>query len=190
VEGLKFAHVSTTTTGATYKATPPDIRLHCDSEMCGGVRSFQGMVSDLSASDGPTLPAFVRYLCRNCRRTLKLYAVQCRHQDSILFAYRIGELPLFGPPTPKRLAALVEEEREYYLKGRRAQAQSMAIASFAYYRCVVENQRDRIFDAIIKVARQLRSPDEMIDDLEAARKERQFSKAVAKIKHGIPPPHY
>jgi hypothetical protein len=104
-----------------------------------------------------------------------------------LHAYKVGEFPPFGPPTPARLTSLVGSEREYFLKGRRAESQSMGIAAFAYYRRVIENQRDRIFDAIIKVAEQLNSPADMVADLKVAKAEKQFTKCVDRIKHGIPP---
>jgi len=51
---------------------------------------------------------------------------------------------------------------------------------------VVENHKDRIIDEIIKVCEKVRTPAEMIERLQVAKKENQFSKAVEGIKDAIP----
>jgi len=73
-----------------------------------------------------------------------------------------------------------------FLKGRRSENQGLGIAAFAYYRRVIEGQKDRIFDEIIKVCRRLSVDKSAIDELIAAKNEPQFSKAVEAVKHGIP----
>jgi hypothetical protein len=62
----------------------------------------------------------------------------------------------------------------------------MGIAAYAYYRRVIESQKDRIFDGFIAVAKHIGASAEQISDLEAAKKETQFEKAAARIKHGVP----
>ncbi|PIT81270.1 hypothetical protein B9Z40_14560 [Limnohabitans sp. 15K] len=81
---------------------------------------------------------------------------------------------------------MIGGERDYFLKGRRAENQGLGIAAFAYYRRVVENQKTRIIDEIIRVAQKIGAPKEVTDDLNAARSETQFSRAVEVIKHGVP----
>jgi hypothetical protein len=34
-----------------------------------------------------------------------------------IFPYKIGELPIYGPPTPARLISLIGPDREIFLKG-------------------------------------------------------------------------
>lgn len=167
-----------------YTAVLPDIVLHCEDAACTGRRTFH---SD-SFLDITTLvtPEFVVYTCRNCRTVSKFFALRVVFVGEVIQAYKVGEFPPFGPPTPARLTSLVGNERDYFFKGRRAESQNMGIAAFAYYRRVIENQRNRIFDAIISVAEKLHSNPEMIADLRAARSETQFSKGVDHIKHGIP----
>jgi hypothetical protein len=101
--------------------------------------------------------------------------------------YKYGERPPFGPPTPARLLRILGSvEKDYYLKGRRAEIQGMGIGAFAYYRRAVENQKNSLFDEIIRVAQQIGASKEILSDLEAAKKQTQFSSAVDAIKHGIP----
>ena len=85
------------------------------------------------------------------------------------------------------MITLIGPDREYYLKGRRAENQGMGIGAFGYYRRVVENQKNRIIDEIIRVSEKIGAPKEMLADLLAAKNETQFSRAVDAVKHGIPP---
>jgi hypothetical protein len=62
----------------------------------------------------------------------------------------------------------------------------MGIGAFAYYRRVIENQKNRLIDASIKAAQRLNVPVEDLEKLEAAKKETQFSKAVESIKAALP----
>jgi hypothetical protein len=62
----------------------------------------------------------------------------------------------------------------------------MGIAAFAYYRRVVDNQRERIFDEIIRVCKVLSADQTIIDELNAAKKETQFTNAIETVKHALP----
>lgn len=106
--------------------------------------------------------------------------------ENVVEVRKLGELPSFGPPTPGRLLTLLDNEKDYFVKGRNAENQGMGIAAFAYYRRVVENKKAEIIDRIIQVARTIHASSEMIQDLQRAKNETQFSKAIAEIKHGIP----
>jgi hypothetical protein len=55
-----------------------------------------------------------------------------------------------------------------------------------YYRRVVENQKNRILDEIIRVSHHLLADDQLTKELEAAKLEVQFTKAVEEIKHALP----
>ncbi len=81
---------------------------------------------------------------------------------------------------------LVGSELEKFNKGLRSEAHGLGIGAFAYYRAVVETQKDRLIDEIIKVAKLQNPSGELIKELEEARSETQFSSAVEKIKQGIP----
>ena len=63
----------------------------------------------------------------------------------------------------------------------------MGIGAFVYYRRVLESQKNRIFDELIRVITKV-SPDEisLVEDLENAKEETQFTTAVEKIKNALP----
>ena len=50
--------------------------------------------------------------------------------------------------------------------------------AFAYYRRVVENHKNEIFDEIIKVCETVGASEELIEELGSAKKEISFTKAM------------
>lgn len=169
-----------------YFATPT-IELHCSTQTCDG-RRFWECNDRLRITNGGVSHSFLTYYCKNCESSLKHYAIEITQKNPGGFAIlKLGETPSFGPPLPSRLITLLRDDLEYLSKGRRAENQGMGIGAFAYYRRVIENQKNKIFEAVINVAKRLPATDDLIADLESAKKETQFSKAIERIKSGFPP---
>ena len=163
----------------------PVLGLHCG--ICGGIRSFEGGRPDGDIHQGGyRYGVQLKFTCRNCKRSLKRYSLLVFDENDAWKIYKLGELPEFGPPTPSKLISLIRDERDHYLKGRRSENQGLGIAAFAYYRRVVENQKERIFAEVIRASKKVNAPEKMISELEAARKETQFSKAIETINPGVP----
>jgi hypothetical protein len=101
-------------------------------------------------------------------------------------AMKIGEHPPIGPSIPTRVITLVGPDRENFLKGWRCENQGMGIGAYAYYRRVIENQKDRLLDTIIKVAERTPGSQSAIETLRDAKSETQFSKAVHSVKDCVP----
>jgi len=99
---------------------------------------------------------------------------------------KYGEFPPFGPPTPARLIKLIGPDRELFLKGRRCENQGLGVGAFVYYRRVVENQKNRILDQIIKVCGNIGASEDDIKELQGAKDEVQFSNALQQVKKAIP----
>lgn len=165
---------------------PPVIRLYCESDTCDGIRLFQ--CRDNHHISFPLDFEFIKYVCRNCGRTEKIFALalapdedkrSCRVQ-------KLGEMPPFGPPTPSRVMKLVGVDRELFLKGRRAELHGLGIGAFAYYRRVVEEQKGRIIEEIGKVATKIKPSKETEELFSKAKAETQFSTAIDLIKSAIP----
>ena len=81
---------------------------------------------------------------------------------------------------------MIGADRDSYLKGRQAENQGLGVGASAYYRRVVESQKNRILDEIIRVGQRIGAQPDVIADLTAAKHEAQFSKAVETVKHGLP----
>jgi hypothetical protein len=88
--------------------------------------------------------------------------------------------------TPARLIRLFGKDRETFLKGRQCENHGLGIGAFVYYRRVVESHKDQILDEVIKVSKKVGASSQMLNTLEAAKEEIQFSKALASVKDAIP----
>ncbi len=167
----------------------PDIQLHCSNDACNGTRFFRkhSHAGSLHVSRGTRTSFYLNYLCANCQQTAKTFALMAiMDRGNSGRCYKFGEFPPYGPPTPARLISLIGPDRDLFLKGRRCENQGLGIGAFVYYRRVVENQKNRILDQIIKVSEKLSAPASTIETLTAAKSETQFSKALSTVKDAIP----
>lgn len=167
----------------------PEIQLHCPNSSCNGTRFFR-------CNDRPVISipitsfefSYISYTCSNCRVTNKTYSLASKTDESgkIGQCYKFGEFPVYGPPTSARLISLIGPDRDVFLKGRRCENQGLGIGAFVYYRRVVENQKNRILDEIIKVSEKLSVSRDKIETLKNAKSETQFNKAVKSVRDAIP----
>jgi hypothetical protein len=171
----------------------PALILHCSVEGCNGTRTFRrnsGDLPRLSSTVGEEKDLFLTYICSNCRMRTKIYSVRLivtsEEETTFGSALKFGERPAFGPPTPTRLLKLLGEQREIFLKGRRCENQGLGVGAFAYYRRVVEHQKNRILDEIIKVSEKLGADKDLTKLLDTAKAETQFSKSISLVKDAIP----
>lgn len=100
---------------------------------------------------------------------------------------KLGEWPPFGSKTPSRLLRLLDNDRDLFLRGRRAECHGLGIGALTYYRRVVEHQKNRLIDEIIKVVQKVESsPDSIVSDLAKAKETFQFSQAMSDVKLAVP----
>lgn len=165
----------------------PSIELHC--EKCGGIRHFEPKAATLGIGEKrPPFNVFVEYRCRNCRESVKTFAIAGGYSESPR-AWRLtkyGEIPRFGPPIPSRIYTLVGGERDQFLRGWRCELQGLGVGAFVYYRRVVESQKNRMLEEIIRVTERLSGDQALLMELRTARDETQFTKAIEAVKHALP----
>ncbi|MBK5565900.1 hypothetical protein [Ensifer sp. SSB1] len=169
------------------KPVYPDIRLHC--RVCEGERTFRCATTSNSISwDFRITSAHPIYRCGDCLEETKQYSLRITFADEgDGQLYKYGEYPPFGIPVSNRVLRLFGKvDAELFLKGRQCENLGYGIAAFAYYRRVVENHRNDLFDEIIKVCQTVGASAELIEELKAAKKEISFSKSMEKIKTGLP----
>lgn len=173
-----------------YRLTKPEIQLHCPNDNCNGTRFFRCTTrNSISVSKNFSFE-YISYICSNCRQTEKTFSLAVKKQggegNGDGSCCKFGELPPYGPPTPSKLIKLIGPDRDIFLKGRRCENQGLGIGAFVYYRRVVENQKNRILDEIIKVSEKISAPVESISALKEAKVETQFSKALSSVKDALP----
>jgi hypothetical protein len=153
--------------------TLPEISLHCGSPLCDRFQLFK------SSEKEKTLGyQFVSFTCKNCSKTVKIYALAFFPKTDGYSIYKFGETPPFGPPLPAKLLQLAGEYGELLKKGRQSENQSLGIGAFAYYRRVVELQKSRLIDELVNAIKRLGGNSQALETLEEARGEQQFSKAL------------
>lgn len=182
----------------------PQLRLWCDDENCQGYRRFDGNWhhrSDAGIKD--VSRDFLVYKCRDCGVRAKTFCIlsHASGKNGVGIALKIGEFPELHIDIPTYLPKLLGEEYSYFIKGLKCEKQGCGIGAFSYYRRVVENQKGRFLKHIIKVARRLNASDtdieelekaseiiesEIIQGLEKASNETQFTRAVELFKDFIP----
>lgn len=176
VSGLRVAH--------SYSLRTPDLLLYCSWNSCRGIRTFESSDRRAATNDGGEF--FLIYQCRNCRRRSKTYALLCSFESLDGVVLKLGEEPMFGDPIPARVVTLVGGDRDLFLKGNRCEKQGLGIGAFTYYRRVIEDQKNRIFDEIVRVLQSVDPDSQVIEELVSAKTETHFSKSVDKIKHALP----
>ena len=184
-----LANVSHYPSGTKYHLLTPDIQLHCSNDLCNGTRFFRySDEDDWWLSESSYRFFHITYTCSNCQKATKTFSLAAKADNgtSSGLCYKFGELPPYGPPTPSRLIKLIGPDRDIFLKGRRCENQGLGIGAFVYYRRVVENQKNRILDEIIKVSQKIGANSDVIEMLEAAKAETQFSQALSSIRDTIP----
>lgn len=167
---------------------PDNIFLYCGSDHCTGMRFFtRSSYRPPPELENDPVDFLLTYKCRNCEITEKRFAVHAWTEELYWGrAVKIGEYPPFGPQIPARLQRLVQQDRDLLMKGRRAESQGLGVGAFAYYRRIVEDNKDRFIDEIRRVAEKSKAPPELLQRLERARNMVQFSAAVEEIKDGVP----
>ena len=177
--------VRITSSGPDVVATP-EIELHCEYDSCSGVRRFS-CHAEHDLLDSVNL-VFLSYTCKNCEQFWKIFALAVQRDGNKKSGtvQKLGEIPPYGPPIPSRVMKLVGEDRELFLKGRRAELHGLGIGAFAYYRRVVEEQKGRIIEEIGKVAVKIRPSKETAELFAKAKAETQFTRAIDMIKAAIP----
>lgn len=164
---------------STSALCPDALQLHC--EKCEGARTHYR--TNWMAFDTPKQTrrhVCTAYKCINCQSTEHVFVLRMEPQGQYLCVLtKVYQEPPFGNPIPKRLFKIIgEDNREYFLRARRAIARGLGVGAFAYYRRIVESQKLDLVEAFLDVAVGVNAPPEQIEKLKVAAKERQFSKAV------------
>jgi hypothetical protein len=175
---------------ATYsKLRTPEIQLHCDNEKCNGIRFFRCVSDEETLKIKDFKFMYVTYRCSNCQSIEKTYSLAAKVDfdgKPSGECYKFGELPTYGPPVPPKLITLIGPDRDEFLKGRRCENQGLGVGAFIYYRRVVEKQKNRIIEEIIKVSEKIGAPREKINLLKTAISEPQFTRALDMAKDSMP----
>ena len=176
--------------GARYDLVVPDVHLFCNSPLCGKVMAFAPDAARWTVPDRTSWIElkFLRYTCRSCQKSPKLYAVRIRFSNESLneAAFtKIGEEPPNIGPTPKSLRDLLGDAWVLYLKGVRAEMAGLELGAFVYYRRAVERIWPALLDKFIKLSQYDASLDQL-RQLQDAREAKPINRSMEGAKESIP----
>src|SRR3989339_967545 len=109
VEVCDAVTVSQTAQQFSFQLKKPDLQLFCPESLCNAHMIFEckntvggnffGMMQENNWDF-----FFLTYRCRHCQKHSRIIAVTiASKRDGLSHAYKFGEYPPFGPPTPARL---------------------------------------------------------------------------------------
>jgi hypothetical protein len=175
-------------TNGRFSQLPDPIRLLCDGD-CAGERAFSTGDTHLPLGwmhEEAAIGNFVAtYQCRECRETRKDYAFHYHYTRSEgLFLTLYGEIPPRRITISRKLRDLLRSDSDLLNKALASEAAGLGVGALVYYRRILENQKSRIFDKVIKVAIKLGAENELVEALKRAKGERQFTSAIDSIAGG------
>jgi hypothetical protein len=176
--------------GARYDLLVPDVQLFCNSPLCGRVNAFAPDVPRWTVPDRSTWTElkFLRYTCRECQKSPKLYAVRIRFGNESLTEAaftKIGEEPPNIGPTPRALRDLLGDAWVLYLKGVRSELAGLELGAFVYYRRAVERIWPALLDKFTKLSQYDASLDQL-RQLHDAKEQKQINRSMEGAKESIP----
>ena len=135
----------------------------------------------------------VSFQCCNCKQSIYTFFLEITSpvdgnadNDTEFEIQKIGQIPRHGKQIPSKASKIIGKERELFFKGNISENQGLGIGAFSYYRRVLDSQKDKIFDEVIKVLKLTTGNEALIKELTDAKAEAQFTKAVDKIKTALP----
>lgn len=163
-----------------------ELQIHC--EVCDGERNFEYRGDPVPLDNLSTFHVFLTYRCKNCADREKIFAIAgwLDDSDGCWVVQKVGEIPKFGVPISPTTMKIVGADRDQFLKGRNCEILGLGIGAFAYYRRVVETQKNRIYDEILRAIQYSQADPELAQQIHAAKAEVQFTKSVDKIKAALP----
>jgi hypothetical protein len=133
------------------------------------------------------------WMPQSLRQGLRLFGYECGKCGATVYFLvvvagntikKVGQQPPWEAQIPKSVEAFLREPlAELYGRGIRSESQGYGIGAYAYYRRIVEQIVDRLFDSI---AENIDEAREFSTALDAARKERVADKKIAIVKDMLP----
>jgi hypothetical protein len=135
----------------------------------------------------------VSFRCCNCKQSTYTFfleitsSVDSNADNNTEFkVQKIGQIPRHGKRIPSEASKIIGKERDLFFKGNISENQGLGIGAFSYYRRVLDSQKDKIFDEVIKVLKLTTGNEALTIELTDAKAETQFTKAVDRIQTALP----
>lgn len=161
----------------------PKISLYCSNDDCRKVMFYKCDPSYIRMYRNETNHVHLEFTCKNCDKVKKEYFVRFRFiNNSMLYAFKVGENPPRKINIPTNVQNFLEDDKKHLFKALKAESMGLGIAASAYYRRVVESQKNKLLNKVIEIARAQNFSKDDINLLVSAKDQNQFSKTFDTIK--------
>jgi hypothetical protein len=176
--------------GARYDLLVPDVQLFCNTAGCGRVSAFAPEAERWTLPDRSSYTElkFLRYSCRTCQKSPKLYAVRIRFSNESLgeaVFTKIGEEPPNIGETPKALRDLLGDAWVLYLKGVRSELAGLELGSFIYYRRAVDRMWPALLERLLTLAQRSGTPAQ-VQQLQEAKQQKVVARSMELAQAAVP----
>lgn len=126
------------------------VKMRC--EVCGSEQTFL-MANDYyestRISNMPSAGQVLRlaYTCASCKQFQRFFVI--RIDEKLEYVIKVGQFPAWEIEPDKELIAILGTHQDKYKKGLVCESQGYGIASFSYYRRIVEDLIDTLLDDIV-----------------------------------------
>lgn len=160
-------------------------------ETCGHVRPFHDMRSRGSGAGMPpqrlsTGTTYFEFTCVTCRKERREFLVEQILDENSIKLQKYGELPRKALERDKVLQKFFSEDSEYYEKAVVCLSHGYGIASFAYFRRIIENNIFKLLDLIKEEAENASNKDEIKEALSELKKESAMSDKIKVANKALP----
>jgi hypothetical protein len=169
-------------------------RLYCEFEDCQNYTFFEFLNhTQFYVTLRGTNENKISLRCCNCKQSTYTFFLEITSSDGSnadnntnFEIQKIGQTPRHGKRIPSKASKIIGKERDLFFKGSISENQGLGIGAFSYYRRVLDSQKDKIFDEVIKVLKLTTGNEALTKELTEAKAETQFTKAVDKIQTTLP----
>lgn len=175
----------------------PSLNFYCP--ICNSMQTYRALNGQ--AYDGFNFSDNIfqiDYLCMGCEGYKRTYFVYFFKEDvkkkkgkgfttkKVLFAKKIGQYPEWSIDPEKEVMKLLGEYSDIYKKGLICESQSYGIASFSYYRRIVEGSINKLLDSIIEIIEDGDEKKEYKANLIKIKKEKNATNRIELAKEILP----
>ena len=158
---------------------------------CGSIRPFHDMRSrgggaGMSVSALSTGTSYFEFTCVTCKKERREFLVEQVLDENTIKLQKYGELPRKALERDKVLQKFFSEDSEYYEKAVVCLSHGYGIASFAYFRRIIENNILKLLDLIEEDAENATNNGEIIEALAELKTESPMSDKISVANKALP----
>ena len=187
---MESYQINTNIPGLPVNINIPDLETYCQNDKCKerGSTQYKCAQSYLFFDERKMMYMEYEYTCKNCTvNKLRFFLGALIPKNStVVNLIKIGEWPPLAHITPTKLLSIFGDKKDFYLKGKKCEREGLGIGAFVYYRRIVEETKNELFDLIISALKETNTEEQVISEFTKAKEQKSFERSVEKVKSIFP----